>query len=135
MRRSRRTVSTHSTNVLLVDDSPTVRNIVKIYLMNLKVSTVEADDATRGLQILRLVPVSLVIADINMPGMDGITFVKEVRASAMPQVRSVPILLLTAEKNVDLRQRGTEAGANAFIQKPVSHHELTETVRQFLTKA
>ncbi|WP_426754499.1 response regulator [Myxococcus sp. Y35] len=128
-------MSTHSTNVLLVDDSPTVRNIVKIYLMNLKVSTVEADDAARGLQILRLVPVSLVIADINMPGMDGITFVKEVRASSMPQVRSVPILLLTAEKNVDLRQRGTEAGANAFIQKPVSHHELTETVRQFLTKA
>jgi len=128
------THSTNVTNVLLVDDSPTVRNIVKIYLMNLKVSTVEADDATRALQILRLVPVSLVIADINMPGMDGITFVKEVRASAMPQVRSVPILLLTAEKNVDLRQKGTEAGANAFIQKPVSHHELTETVRQFLSK-
>ncbi len=123
------------TNVLLVDDSPTVRNIVKIYLMNLKVSTVEADDAARALQILRLVPVSLVIADINMPGMDGITFVKEVRASSMPQVRSVPILLLTAEKSADLRQRGTEAGANAFIQKPVSHHELTETVRQFLSKA
>ncbi|MBZ4421078.1 response regulator [Myxococcus sp. RHSTA-1-4] len=128
-------MTTHSTNVLLVDDSPTVRNIVKIYLMNLKVSTVEADDATRALQILRLVPVSLVIADINMPGMDGITFVKEVRASQMPQVRSVPILLLTAEKNTDLRQKGTEAGANAFIQKPVSHHELTETVRQFLSKA
>ncbi|MCP3145094.1 response regulator [Pyxidicoccus xibeiensis] len=128
-------MTTQSTNVLLVDDSPTVRNIVKIYLMNLKVSTVEADDATRALQILRLVPVSLVIADINMPGMDGITFVKEVRASAMPQVRSVPILLLTAEKNADLRQKGHEAGANAFIQKPVSHHELTETVRQFLSKA
>ncbi|QSQ23475.1 response regulator [Pyxidicoccus parkwayensis] len=128
-------MTTQSTNVLLVDDSPTVRNIVKIYLMNLKVSTVEADDATRALQILRLVPVSLVIADINMPGMDGITFVKEVRASQMPQVRSVPILLLTAEKNADLRQKGTEAGANAFIQKPVSHHELTETVRQFLSKA
>lgn len=128
-------MTTHSTNVLLVDDSPTVRNIVKIYLMNLKVSTVEADDASRALQILRLVPVSLVIADINMPGMDGITFVKEVRASPMPQVRSVPILLLTAEKSADLRQRGTEAGANAFIQKPVSHHELTETVRQFLSKA
>jgi len=128
-------VSTPVINVLLVDDSPTVRNIVKIYLMNLKVSTVEADDAARALQILRLVPVSLVIADINMPGMDGITFVKEVRASQMPAVRSVPILLLTAEKNADLRQRGTEAGANAFIQKPVSHHELTETVRQFLPKA
>nr|WP_255653265.1 MULTISPECIES: response regulator [Myxococcus] len=120
---------------MLVDDSPTVRNIVKIYLMNLKVGTVEAEDASRALQLLKLVPVNLVIADINMPGMDGITFVKEVRASKNAQLRTVPILLLTAEKDVALRQRGTEAGANAFIQKPVSHHELTETVRQFLTKA
>jgi two-component system chemotaxis response regulator CheY len=128
-------VSTNSTNILLVDDSPTVRNIVKIYLMNLKVGTVEAEDASRALQLLKLVPVNLVIADINMPGMDGITFVKEVRASKNAQLRTVPILLLTAEKDVALRQRGTEAGANAFIQKPVSHHELTETVRQFLTKA
>ncbi|WXH31074.1 Chemotaxis protein CheY [Myxococcus stipitatus] len=131
------TNSTHSNSakVLLVDDSPTVRNIVKIYLMNLRVEALEADDAARALKILQLVPVNLVIADINMPGMDGITFVKEVRASRNAQLRSVPILLLTAEKNVDLRQRGTEAGANAFIQKPVSHHELTETVRQFLSKA
>ncbi|MBZ4394342.1 response regulator [Myxococcus sp. MISCRS1] len=128
-------MSTNSTNILLVDDSPTVRNIVKIYLMNLKVGTVEAEDASRALQLLKLVPVNLVIADINMPGMDGITFVKEVRASKNAQLRTVPILLLTAEKDVALRQRGTEAGANAFIQKPVSHHELTETVRQFLTKA
>ncbi|MBU8896239.1 response regulator [Corallococcus sp. H22C18031201] len=123
-----------STNVLLVDDSPTVRNILKIYLMNLKVGIVEADDAARALQLVRLVPVSVVIADINMPGMDGITFVKELRASSMPQVRAVPVILLTAEKSVDLRQKGTEAGANAFIQKPVSHNELTETVRQFLPR-
>ncbi|MCY1043512.1 response regulator [Corallococcus sp. bb12-1] len=123
-----------STNVLLVDDSPTVRNILKIYLMNLKISIVEAEDAARALQLLRLVPVSLVIADINMPNMDGITFVKEVRASAQAQVKSVPVILLTAEKGEDLRQRGTEAGANAFIKKPVSHDELTKTVCQFLNK-
>ncbi|HSP81253.1 MAG TPA: response regulator, partial [Myxococcaceae bacterium] len=58
-----------SANILLVDDSPTVRNILKIYLMNLKMGFVEAEDATRALQLLRLVPVKLVIADINMPGM------------------------------------------------------------------
>lgn len=124
-----------STNVLLVDDSPTVRNILKIYLMNLKVSIVEAEDAQRALQLLRLVPVSVVIADINMPNMDGITFVKEVRASAQAQVQKVPVILLTAEKGEDLRQRGSAAGANAFIQKPVSHEELTKTVRQFLNGA
>jgi two-component system chemotaxis response regulator CheY len=124
-----------SANILVVDDSPTVRNIIKIYLMNLKHGILDAEDAERALQLLRLVPVGVVIADINMPGMDGIRFVEEVRASPMPQVRSVPIILLTAEKSADLRQRGAAAGANAFIQKPVSHHELTETVRQFLPPA
>jgi two-component system chemotaxis response regulator CheY len=124
-----------SDNILVVDDSPTVRNIIKIYLMNLRLSILEAEDATRALQLLRLVPVSVVIADINMPGMDGITFVKEIRASKEAQLRGIPVILLTAEKGGDLRQRGHEAGANAFIQKPVSHADLTETVRQFLPLA
>ncbi len=124
-----------SDNILVVDDSPTVRNIIKIYLMNLRLSILEAKDATRALQLLRLVPVSVVIADINMPGMDGITFVKEIRASKEAQLRGIPVILLTAEKGGDLRQRGAEAGANAFIQKPVSHADLTETVRQFLPLA
>ena len=124
-----------SDNILVVDDSPTVRNIIKIYLMNLRLSILEAEDATRALQLLRLVPVSVVIADINMPGMDGITFVKEIRASKEAQLRGIPVILLTAEKGGDLRQRGAEAGANAFVQKPVSHADLTETVRQFLPLA
>ena len=124
-----------SDNILVVDDSPTVRNIIKIYLMNLRLSILEAEDATRALQLLRLVPVSVVIADINMPGMDGITFVKEIRASKEAGLRGIPVILLTAEKGGDLRQRGAEAGANAFIQKPVSHADLTETVRQFLPLA
>jgi two-component system chemotaxis response regulator CheY len=124
-----------SDNILVVDDSPTVRNIIKIYLMNLRLSILEAEDATRALQLLRLVPVSVVIADINMPGRDGITFVKEIRASKEAQLRGIPVILLTAEKGGDLRQKGAEAGANAFIQKPVSHADLTETVRQFLPLA
>jgi two-component system, chemotaxis family, chemotaxis protein CheY len=124
-----------SDNILVVDDSPTVRNIIKIYLMNLRLSILEAEDATRALQLLKLVPVSVVIADINMPGMDGITFVKEIRSSKEAQLRGIPVILLTAEKGAELRQRGVEAGANAFIQKPVSHHDLTETVRQFLPLA
>ncbi|MDY7232052.1 response regulator [Hyalangium rubrum] len=124
-----------SANILVVDDSPTVRNIIKIYLMGLRLSIIEAEDASRALQLLNVVPVSVVIADINMPGMDGITFVKEVRASQKPQVRGIPVILLTAEKGEDLRRRGKEAGANAFIQKPVSHSDLTDTVRQFLPQA
>ena len=123
-----------SANILLVDDSPTVRNILKIYLMNLKTGFVEAEDAARALQLLRLVPVKLVIADINMPNMNGITFVKHVRASPLAQVRDVPVILLTGERGTDLRQQGIDAGANDFINKPVSHHDLTETVRKYLVQ-
>ena len=124
-----------SANILLVDDSPTVRNILKIYLMNQKVGFIEAEDATRALQLLRLVEVKLIIADINMPGMDGITFVKQVRASPLAKLKNVPVILLTGERGGDLRQRGAEAGANDFITKPVSHHDLTDKVRKFLDAA
>ena len=55
-----------SENILVVDDSPTVRNIIKIYLMNLRLSILEAEDATRALQLLRLVPVSVVIAELSV---------------------------------------------------------------------
>lgn len=121
-----------SSNILLVDDSPTVRNIVKIYLMNLRSGFVEADEASRALQLLKLVPVSLIIADINMPGMDGISFCKEVRQSTDPKVKNIPVILLTADKTEVLRSRGQEAGASDFILKPVTGSQLLESVRRFL---
>ncbi|WP_437638959.1 response regulator [Sorangium sp. So ce854] len=124
-----------SDNILVVADSPTVRNIIKIYLMNLRLSILEAEDATRALQLLRLVPVSMVIADIELRGTDGITFVKEIRASEAAHLRGIPVILLTAEKGGHLQQRGAEAGANGFLQKPVSHAALTATVRQLLPPA
>lgn len=121
-----------SSNILLVDDSPTVRNIVKIYLMNLRSGFVEADEARRALQLLKLMPVSLIIADINMPGMDGITFCREVRQSTDAAIKNIPVILLTADKTEILRSRGAEAGCSDFILKPVTGSQLLESVRRFL---
>lgn len=125
-------MSSMRSRVLLVDDSPTVRNILKVYLMNLPVDLVEAEDGERALQVLKLVPADLVIADINMPGLDGISFCKKVREGALPSGSTLPIVLLTGDKTELLRSRGTEAGCSAFLLKPVKSAELVEVVQRLL---
>jgi two-component system, chemotaxis family, chemotaxis protein CheY len=114
-------------NVLLVDDSATIRNIIKIYLMGLNLTFVEAASGEDALELLAGDPVDLVIADVNMPGMDGLSLIRRLRADSRGQVRGVPVILLTAEQEPDLEARGVQAGANAFVKKPVSSANLRET--------
>ena len=107
--------------VLLVEDSNTIRHILRVYLMKLKLDFLEADRAEQGLRLLETRPVDLVIADVNMPGgMDGLEFVRRVRSSEQAQVRDVPVVLLSGAKAPDLEARATEAGASEFVRKPVS---------------
>jgi two-component system, chemotaxis family, chemotaxis protein CheY len=118
--------------VLVIDDSSTIREIIKIYLSGRSFEFVEAESGDRGLQLARLMQVDLVIADVKMPGMDGLTFVRHLRADEKPHLRTVPVILLTGEKSEDLKSQGLEAGANAFVQKPVSSGRLKEVVNQLL---
>ncbi|MCY1073579.1 response regulator [Archangium lansingense] len=119
--------------VLLVDDSDTIRHILKVYLMKLKLDFLDADRADRGLKLLGSNPVDLVIADFNMPGMTGLEFVRQVRANARTEVNRVPILLLTGGKAPDLEQRALEVGASEFVRKPVSIDSLVSVVRRHLS--
>ncbi|WP_309894040.1 response regulator [Archangium sp.] len=118
--------------VLLVDDSDTIRHIIKLYLAKLKLELLEADRAEAGLRLLNERPVDLVIADFNMPGMNGLEFVRRVRATARPEVGRVPILLCTGGKAPELERRALEAGASEFVRKPVSSATLTAVVRRHL---
>jgi two-component system chemotaxis response regulator CheY len=83
---------------------------------------------------MRLTPVDVVIADVHMEGMDGIAFVKEVRASDLPRVRDVPIILLSSDRTPETRERGLSAGANDFVEKPVKVDRLCEAVARVLPK-
>ncbi|HLM47274.1 MAG TPA: response regulator [Myxococcaceae bacterium] len=118
--------------VLIVDDSDTIRHIIKLYLAKLKLELLEADRAEAGLRLLSTSPVDLVIADFNMPGMNGLEFVRRVRATARPEVGRVPILLCTGGKAPELERRALEAGASEFVRKPVSSATLTAVVRRHL---
>jgi two-component system chemotaxis response regulator CheY len=120
--------------VLLVDDSQTMREIFKVYLMGGKYTFTEAGTAARALQLLRLVKTDIVIADVNMPGMDGFEFVKNVRASERPEVRGVPVVLITGEKSEELRARAMTAGANAFLRKPVEAQAMMSLIEELVAK-
>jgi two-component system chemotaxis response regulator CheY len=122
--------------VLLVEDSHTIRHILKIYLLKLDLEFLDASGAEQGLRLLETHPVDLVIADVNMPGgMDGLEFVRRARASERELVRRVPIVLLTGGKAPDLEARGLRAGASEFVRKPVSIDALGAVVRRHLPGA
>lgn len=118
--------------VLLVDDSQTIRNIIKVHLMGLDFNFIEADGGFEALKLLQTSTVVLIIADINMPGMDGLSFVRRVRLDERPLVRQIPIILLTSNKLDSDRAGGLAAGANAFLKKPVASSNLLMAVRQFV---
>jgi two-component system chemotaxis response regulator CheY len=118
--------------VLLVDDSAAIRDVVKIYLMGLPFEYLEADSAERGLSVLGVMPVDLVIADVKLPGMNGIDFVKRVRAHDLPHVRKVPLVLLTGQTGDAIRSEGVAAGADAVLNKPINSRAILPLVQRLL---
>ena len=116
--------------VLLVDDSPTIRGFAKIFLKPLQVTVLEAEEGMQALEIVRQNPPSLVIVDINMPGMDGLTLTRELRKD--PRFASLPVVLLTGDRSAEMRQQGLDAGANDFVQKPLQGAELQAMVKKHL---
>ena len=123
-----------NTTILVVDDSPTLRGIVKIYMRPLQLEVMEADGGERALQLARLAVPALIVADINMPGMDGLTFLRGLRAEPRAEVRRIPVIFLTGDKNSELRQRAAEAGADDFLEKPVKSGPLQEAVKKILDR-
>ncbi|MDP9151069.1 MAG: response regulator [Myxococcota bacterium] len=121
--------------ILLIDDSKTMREVFKVYLMGRQFEFLEAEDGERALRILRLLPVSLVIVDLKMPKMDGLAFLAHLRASDRPALRLVPVILVTGEKGSGCEDLAQSAGANAFLQKPLDSKRAVEVVDRFLPRA
>lgn len=114
--------------ILLVDDNRTIRSVLTVYLLGLGAEFAEAADGAAALSLLQSRPFDLVISDVHMTPMDGITFVKEVRAS--PGGREVPIVLMTTDLDDELCRRGLAAGADAFVRKPIGPKPLMHAVEE-----
>jgi len=116
--------------ILVVDDSVTMRALVRSALEDDQHQVVEAADAQAALTALDAAPADLVITDVNMPGMDGLALVRVLRSR--PRERLVPILVLTTEGGEPMKQRGREAGATGWIVKPFNPEGLRDIVRRVL---
>jgi two-component system chemotaxis response regulator CheY len=116
--------------VLTVDDSTSMRQMVKATLLSAGYDVVEAADGQEALEYARENPVDLVITDVNMPRMDGITLVSELRS--LPTYRLTPVLLLTTESSMDKKMEGKKAGATGWIVKPFNPAQLLATLARVL---
>jgi len=117
-------------SILLVDDSASMREMVAFTLREAGHNVSEAEDGVEALQFAKEKPVNLVITDVNMPNMDGITLTGELRT--LPAYKFVPILILTTETGTDKKQEGKVAGATGWIEKPFDPDSLLSTVNRVL---
>jgi two-component system chemotaxis response regulator CheY len=117
--------------ILAVDDSASMRQMVGLTLKSAGHEVISAIDGVDGLAKASVgPPVDLVITDVNMPNMDGIRLVEELRR--LPQYQGVPLLVLTTEASSDMKQRGRTAGATGWIVKPFDPDRLLATIDKVL---
>lgn len=119
-----------SKNILIIDDSATVRQVASIALKGAGYTVIEAVDGKDGLSKLNGQKIHLIISDINMPNMDGITFIKEVKK--LPAYKFTPIIVLTTESQENMKQQGQAAGAKAWVVKPFQPAQMLAAVSKLI---
>ncbi len=119
-----------SKTILAVDDSASIRQMVAFTLKGAGYDVVEAEDGQAGLDKARAGAVNLVLTDQNMPKMDGLTLIKNLRG--MPQYAATPILMLTTESSDAMKAQGKAAGATGWLVKPFDPAKLLEVVKKVI---
>lgn len=112
--------------ILVVDDSASLRQVVRIALANAGYTALEAEDGKAALALLDGRSISMAICDVNMPVLNGIEFVKAVKN--MPHYKFMPIMMLTTESQDAMREKGKEAGARAWMVKPFTPSQLIKAI-------
>lgn len=113
-------------SILAVDDSASMRQMVAFTLKGAGYQVIEAADGQEAFEKARGCHVSLVLTDQNMPGMDGIALVKNLRS--MPSYANTPILILTTESGAEMKAKGKAAGATGWLVKPFDPAKLLEVI-------
>ena len=114
--------------ILAIDDSASIRQMVAFTLKSSGYEVVDAVDGMDGLDKANAASFNLILTDQNMPRMDGLTLIKNLRA--LPQYKTVPILMLTTESSDAMKQQGRAAGATGWLVKPFDPQKLIEVVKK-----
>jgi two-component system chemotaxis response regulator CheY len=116
--------------ILAVDDSASMRQMVLFTLQGAGYEVLQACDGVEALDMARTSTVDLVLTDVHMPRMDGITLVRELRT--LPNYKFVPMLILTTESSQERKMDGKSAGATGWIVKPFNPPQLLATVARVI---
>ena len=117
--------------ILVVDDSSSLRTVVKMALTRAGYDVLEAGDGRQALAELdKAAKVNLIVSDLNMPNMDGITFVTEVKKHA--RHKFTPVIMLTTEGQDAKKEQGRAAGARAWILRPFNPPQLLDAVSKLI---
>ncbi|WP_417582152.1 response regulator [Nitrincola sp.] len=116
--------------ILIVDDSASIRQVVAITLKGAGYDVVEACDGKDALSKLDGRKIHLIISDVNMPNMDGITFVKQMKT--LPAYKFTPVIMLTTEAGDAKKAEGQSAGAKAWVVKPFQPAQMLTAVSKLI---
>ncbi|MDH3998390.1 MAG: response regulator [Desulfuromonadales bacterium] len=119
-----------SKNIMIVDDSDTVRQVLQLTLDSAGYGVIEAADGAEAMKKLADQTIDLMITDLNMPEMDGLELIERVRQH--DQYRFTPIVMLTTESSEEKKQAGKAAGASGWIVKPFKPEQLLKVVKMVL---
>ena len=119
-----------SKTILIADDSSSVRSVVGITLKGAGYEVIEACDGKDALSKMSGQKIHLIVSDVNMPNMDGITFVKELKK--LPNYKFTPVCMLTTEAGQSKMQEGKDAGAKAWVVKPFQPPKLLDVVSKLV---
>jgi CheY-like chemotaxis protein len=112
--------------VLIIEDSSTTRAVIRVYLVGHYCEFIEASNGNDGLRLARESKPDVIVVDLKMPGMDGFTFCRTVRAD--PRLKATPIFLITGSKGDEIKREAMAAGASYFMTKPLDGSELAERI-------
>ncbi|MBW8284347.1 MAG: response regulator [Rhizobium sp.] len=121
-----------SAHILTVDDSASIRMTTKIALSNAGYTVTEAVDGADGIAKLSAGTFDLIVTDLNMPNMDGLTMIRELRK--MPAHTGVPVIFLTTESDGEIKSQAKTAGATGWLTKPFDPESLVKIARKVLGK-
>lgn len=116
--------------IMIIDDSASIRQVVNLTLRKVGYDVIEACDGEDALSKLRGQKINLIVCDVNMPKMDGITFLKNLKA--LPGYKFTPVIMLTTESQEAKKQEGKLAGAKAWVVKPFKPEQMLEAVSKLI---
>jgi len=117
-------------NILIVEDDPNIRKLVRVNLVKRGYTVSEAEDSHQAIELFQSLPVDLVLLDLLLPGLSGVDICKWIRARS-----DVPIIVLSARLEEDLKVAALDAGADDYVTKPFGQEELLARVRAFLRRS